>query len=159
MTNAPELVIDETNFDKHFFDVRRHAPKRGQVIARFTAVADLVDGRLKRDLIDLLKNTEKALPATNVMRKLGCCTEADSYRVCIEMTKDLLSGMSDDEVAEKVYEYHLESFYYTDPSNVPTDDPHWSTITMLNLNEFVDQAGTKLQSKWKFEDKKKEESV
>lgn len=147
-----ELVIDETNFHEHFFDVRQHTPKRGQVMARFTAIAQLVDGQLKRDLINLLRNTEKAIPATNVMRKLGCATEGEATRVCIELAQDMLAGLSDDEVAQKVHEYQLESFYYTQPENVPQDDPHWSTIALLNLDEFVDKAGTKLESNWKFVD-------
>ncbi len=153
-----ELVIDDSNFHEHFFDVRHSAPKRGQVIARFVAVAQLVDGQLKRDLINLLRNTEKAIPATNVMRKLGCATESEATRICIEMTRDMLAGLTDDEVAAQVYEYQLESFYYTVPENVPPADPHWSTITIMNLGEFTDKAGTKLESNWKFVDEKGEKT-
>jgi hypothetical protein len=145
-----ELVIDEKNFSQYFRDVRRNKPERGDVIARFVAEAELVDGQLKRDLISLLKLADKAIPATNVMRKLGCATEGDANRVCREMCEDLCHGMSDDEVVAKVYGYQLEAFFYVRKEYVPTSDPHWSIISILNLDEFVDAAGDKLDFNWNF---------
>lgn len=154
MANSPsdELVIDETNFAEHFHDVRQSKPKKGQVVARFTAVAELVDGGMKRDIMNLLKNTTKAIPASNVMRKLGCATEVESLKVCRAMVTDYLAGLGDEEVAAKPYEYQLETFYYTDLGNVPEDNPRWSVISLLNLDEFVDRAGRKLDSSWKILD-------
>jgi hypothetical protein len=29
-------------------------------------------------------------------------------------------------------------YYYTDPENVPKDDPHWTIIELLNLKEHLD---------------------
>lgn len=43
-----ETVIDESNFNEYFFDVRKHGPKRNQIMARFSAVAEFVDGQMKR---------------------------------------------------------------------------------------------------------------
>jgi hypothetical protein len=43
------VEITAENFDSYFFDVRKNGPKKGQVMAKFSAVAELVDeGRLKR---------------------------------------------------------------------------------------------------------------
>jgi hypothetical protein len=76
-----ELVIDESNFDQYFFDLRRHTPKKGQIIACYTTMAELIEGDEKGHLIDLLFKKDKALPATQVMRKLFCADEKDSLRV------------------------------------------------------------------------------
>ncbi len=131
-----DLVIDEKNFDQYFFDVRRHEPKDGQVLARFTAVADLVEGDMKRDLIYLLREVKGGgESAQRVMRKLGGATEKDSYRVLKEMGLDLLSGMSKEEVMAKPYTYQCEFFYYADPMHVPVNDPHWSVIRIVKAKK------------------------
>lgn len=140
-----ELVIDDTNFDQYFFDVRMNSPKRGQVMARYAAMAEFVGGRLKKDIIDLIVNRDKAEAATRVMQKLGCAVERDSIRVVKEIAKDLASGMTPQEVEDKPYKYNVEVFYYTQKEYVPTDDPHWSLIALKNLDEFLDAAGNKLQ--------------
>jgi hypothetical protein len=70
-----------------------------------------------------------------VMRKLLFASEVDAYRVPRLMAEDLLSGMTEDEVAEKPYKYTLEMFFYTKPENLPKDDPHWSLISLLNVDE------------------------
>lgn len=137
-----ETIIDEANFEQFFFDVRRHKPKRGQVMARYTAMAEFVDGMMKKNIIDLL-HKDKAEAAVAVMRKLGCATERDSIRVVREVCDDIVSGMDLGEVERKAYRYQLESFYYTDKGNVPADDPHWSVINVRNMDEFLDAANRK----------------
>lgn len=134
--NLEELVIDESNFDQYFFDVRKHKPQKGQVMAKYTACAELVDGRLKRDLIDLLLyHKEGGGAASKVMRKLGGSNDRDAYRITREMAEDLVAGMTVDQVAEKPYSFILEHFFYTQKELVPKDDPHWSTIEILNFVE------------------------
>lgn len=139
-----ELVIDETNFEKYFFDVRRFKPERGQIMARFGACADFIDGMMKKNIIELLKK-DKALAAIQVMRKLGCATEKDALRICKEVCTDLFNGMSEDEVEKKPYRYEMESFYYTKKEYVPLDNPHWSVISVRNLDEFLDANNNKLK--------------
>ena len=141
---SAEIVIDESNFTQHFRDCRTHRPERGDVMAKYTAVAEFVDGRMKQDIIDLLVNHEKAYAATQVMRKLGCATEFDSIRVCKEMAEDLASGMTPEEVERKVYEYRMEAFYYTKRENIPVDDPHWTVISIANLDSFLDKDNNKV---------------
>ncbi len=144
-----ELVIDEANFDSYFHDVRMNKPRRGQIMARYAATAEFCDGRLKRDVVGLILNKDKAVAATNVMRKLGCATQKDSIRICREIAADLVSGMTEEEVCEKVYKFGFEAFYYTKKEFVPVDDPHWSVISLKNLDEFLDGA----QNKYKISSK------
>lgn len=132
--NDDGVIIDETNFHEYFFDVRKHKPKTGQVMARFEAIAELTDGQIKRDLVYLLSQGDKGGQSSQkVMRKLGGATEADSIRIPKEITGDLLSGMSVEDVCAKPYKYHLETFYYTEKQNVPKDDPHWSIISLKKI--------------------------
>lgn len=144
-----EEIIDESNFNEHFFDVRLHKPQRGQIMARYAAVAEFVNGRLKKDIIDLIYAKNKPEAATRVMRKLGCAAERDAIRVCREIARDLVAGLTPQEVEEKIYKYTIEVFYYTFKENVPVGDPHWSTISLKNLDEFLDAADNKLRMKTK----------
>jgi len=131
-----EIQIDEKNFSDYFKDVRTEFMGRGDVMAQYTASAELVEGNEKRQIISLLKDTEGKMEATaQVMRKLLFARELDAYRVPRMMAEDMLSGMDEDEVAAKPYKYTLEMFFYTKPEHVPKDDPHWSTISILNLEE------------------------
>ena len=54
-----ELVIDESNFTEYFKDCRIHRPERGDVMAKYTAIAEFVDGAMKKDVIHLLLNHDK----------------------------------------------------------------------------------------------------
>lgn len=128
-----ELVIDETNFAEHFHDARRFAPKPGEVLAKFRAVAEFVDGKGKQDIIYLLK-IGKAQQAAEVMKKIHGALEPDCYRVCREICVDLLS-MSEEEVEKKPYEYQLEFLYYTKREFVPKSDPRWELIPLLKVDE------------------------
>jgi hypothetical protein len=102
-------------------------------LAKFAAVALFGNGPEKRHLIEVLKSG-KAEAAAMVMRKFHCAKEPDCYRVCQEICEDLISGMSEDEVAEKDYQFILEVFYYTKREYVPKNDPHWETINVLKFN-------------------------
>ena len=134
-----EIEITEDNFAEYFFDVRQHEPKRGQIMARYMAKADFIDGRMKRDVINLLKTHKNAgNTAPQVMRKLGLAIEEDSIGICREIAEDLVNGMSEDEVAEKAYPFTVECFFYTEKSNVPAADPHWDIVSIKNLDKFLD---------------------
>lgn len=130
-----ELVITEENFDKYFFDVRKHNPQKGQIMVVYRAMAKLVKGPEKKQLIDLLCQTDKAVAASQVMKKLLFACEEDSVRVPLEIVNDLKTGFSIDKVLKKPYKYKIEIFYYTWPECVP-NDPHWESISLLNLSDF-----------------------
>jgi hypothetical protein len=135
-----DIEITEENFSSYFRDVRNSSPEKGEIIAQYSATAEFVEGNEKRQIISLLTSTENKMEATaQVMRKLLYASELDAYRVPRMMAEDILSGMSEDEVAQKPYKYTLEMFFYTKPENMPKNDPHWSTISVLNLDEFLDK--------------------
>lgn len=141
MNETEEVVIDSSNFSEYFFDVRRNRPKPGQIMAKFSAVAVFGPGPEKQDLIKVLRR-DKAKAAALVMRKIHNAREPDCYRVCAEMCEDLLSGMTDEEVENKEYEFVLEAFYYTQREHVPKNDRHWETIELLNAVEFDEETKT-----------------
>ena len=146
---SDELIINESNFTQYFRDCRTSQPERGDIIACWTGVAEFIEGRMKKDIMDLLSNKEKAFAATQVMIKLGRATQKDAIRICKEITSDLISGMSQEEVEKKSYEYTIELFYYTKKEYIPLNDPHWSTIGIENLDEFLDQANQRIKIKSK----------
>jgi hypothetical protein len=142
VTTDDEVVINETNFDQYFFDIRKHKPQRGQVIARYAAVAHFVDGQLKRNVIDVLRGMENGgATAVKVLKKMGGASDRHSMKLAREMTQDLISGMTVDQVAAKEYPYDVEFFWYTEKKHIPTNDPHWSCISIRNLDDFLDKDG------------------
>lgn len=143
-----QIEITEKNFNNYFKDLRKSTPEKGEVIALYSASAEFVEGNEKRQIISLLKSTENKMEATaQVMRKLMFASELDAYRVPRAMAEDLLSGMTDDEVAKKPYKYVLEMFFYAKPENVPKDDPHWSIISVLNLDSFLENKDVRVTSR------------
>jgi dolichyl-phosphate-mannose--protein O-mannosyl transferase len=133
------LVITEENFGEYFFDIRTHKPQRGQVMACYTATAEFLDGMEKRNIMAMLQGGGKVESICQVMRKLLHAHDADAIRVPRQITEDLIAGMSHDEIAKKKYRYTVEVFFYTQPEYIPTDDPHWSSVSLLNLNQFIDK--------------------
>jgi hypothetical protein len=132
-----EVEINESNFSEYFKDIRRSKPEKGEIIAKYSAIAEFVDGGEKRQIISLLTDTENKMEATvQIMRKLLFASEIDAHKVPRLMAEDLLAGMTADEVAKKSYKYTLEMFFYTKPGHVPKDDPHWCSISVLNLDEL-----------------------
>jgi hypothetical protein len=143
---SEEIQIDESNFAEYFKDVRKNPISKGEVIAQYTAVAELVDGLEKKQLISLLVGTDDKMEATaQVMRKLLFASEIDSYRVPRMIAEDMLSGLTHEEVCLKPYKYTLEMFFYARPEHVPKDDPHWSVISVLNSDVFFDNIDTTSQ--------------
>lgn len=141
METLENIIIDNTNFFQYFRDCKTSKPEKGDVLARWTGIAEFIDGRMKKDIIDLLLNKDnKVQAAIQVMRKLGGATEKEAIRVCKEISKDILAGMSLEDVEKKSYEYQIELFYYAKPQYVPQNDKHWSLIGIDNLDNFLDQA-------------------
>lgn len=137
MSEQEETEINSSNFGSYFADVRHFLSKKGDVIARFRAVAELIDGFEKREMIELLKKPNSARAVSQMMRKLANAMEPDTYSVPIAMAKDILAGMSDDEIAKKPYEYTIELFYYAQPEYVPKDDLNWTIISIVNAKDYI----------------------
>ena len=124
------------NFDEYFFDIRKFKPQKGQVIACYSAVAYLEDGADKRQLVSLLMQEDKAVAATAVMRNLFLASQEDSFRIPREIAEDLCV-MDEDAVGRKPYKYTVQMHFYALPEHIPVDDPHWSMITLVNMESFV----------------------
>lgn len=116
-----------------FFDTRKHKPQKGQVLASFRASAEFVDGLGKRDIINLLK-TDKSHQAVQLMKKAHCVVEPDCYRICREIAEDLLT-MTDEEVEKKSYEMVVNYTFWAKKEDVPTDDPRWSMLPVVEFDK------------------------
>ena len=126
--------IDASNFNEYFFDARKHGPKKGQIMAKFSAPAYFGKGQAKQDIMRLLMKN-KAKEAAQVMNKIHCAVEPDCYRVCREICEDFISGMSYKEIEEKDYEFVLEMVYYTNREHIPENDPNWTTLSVIQYDE------------------------
>src|SRR4051812_8079661 len=123
-------------FEAKFFDIRKHKPKPGQILAQYRAVAHFVDDWVKRNVIKVLQGEAGAETAQKVLHNMCGALEEDSIRVPLEMAKDLAAGMSVDEVAKKEYRMIIQYNYWTERDNVPKDDPHWLTIDIINTDDI-----------------------
>ena len=120
-----------------FFDVRTHQPQKGQALCCYSAMAELINGVDKEELLALLCS-DRVIPASQMMLKMFHACEADSIRVPKEIVQDLLEGFSFQQVLKKKYKYKLEMFFYAAPEDVPIDS-HWSIISLLNLDDFLEK--------------------
>jgi len=133
-TPEDELVIDDSNFEEYFFDVRTNKPKPGQVLACYDAIAEFIDGNLKQDIIQLLlQNNRAGETAPRLMQKLAGATVETSMSVVKEMLNDMIAGMPPSEVARKPYEFHCQHFYYTQKEYLPDNDPHWWSSCLIDV--------------------------
>jgi hypothetical protein len=132
-----DTQIDKHNFSQYFFNIRDHKPQKGQVLARFRAVCELVSedqNDEKRFLIKLLQRPNSVQSAISMMTKVFYADHESAYRVPTEIAQDLIAGMSEDEVAEKSHEYMGEFYYYVLPQYVPQDDPQWTIINIIGTD-------------------------
>jgi hypothetical protein len=133
------LVIDDKNFDQYFFDIKKHRPQKGQVLARYAAVAELTDKFPKGALVDMLVHNPKAPELVpKVLRNMCHVLEKDATRLALEMANDLVAGMTESEVISKSYRMQIELFFWAKPEYVPRDDPHWSCVEIINSLEEND---------------------
>ncbi len=129
-----DIEITQKNFEEYFFDVRKHRPKPGQIMAKYTAVAEFVGPQGKRDIMKLM-TMDKAHAACQVMTKLHGAKAPGNYRVCREIAEDMLTGMSEQEIIDKPYDFVVEFFFYTQREYVPKGNPHWETIQLLKYDQ------------------------
>lgn len=136
---SEEVVINEDNFSEYFFDARTHKPQRGQCMAIYTAVAELVDGQLKRDVVYLLSSTPKVSESIQLLRKIALMNEEDAISICLDIARRLHEGQTSDVICEHPHEYKFEAGYYTNKEHIPTDDKHWAMVELTNLEEFIEE--------------------
>lgn len=131
-----EIIIDETNFSQYFKDCRTTKPEKGDVMVSWNGMAELVEGRLKEDLVDFLLYKDKLNPAINLISRLGFATQKSSVSLCKEICNDALNGMDHDSILKKSYKYQIEVFYYTKKEFVPKDDPNWKVINLSFVTDL-----------------------
>lgn len=125
--------IDENNFAEHFFDARIKQAKPGQILAKYTAIAEFVAGQPKRDIIWLLR-ADKAKETSQVMRRIHGAKEPWCYSVPRQMAEDMLHGLTDQEIEEKPYKMVIEFLFWTNRECIPPNDPHWETLPVLQID-------------------------
>lgn len=137
-----DLIIDDSNFDQYFTDVKKAGPKKNQIMARYISKAELISGEEKEYLIDiLLTNPMGAEMAVQIAKNAFSAQEGDAIKLCKAIAKDLVDGMSKQQVLDKPYPYTFEKFYWTHEEYVPKDNPHWQAIkiTILNDHEKIEE--------------------
>lgn len=139
-----DLVIDEKNFDQYFRDVKKSKPQRGDVMAVYKATAELASGNLKEQIVDALCTDDiGAKKAIQLLMKLGQTNRREATRLIKNVCADLFAGMPKSSVMAKSYTYVFEMFFYTKKEYIPENDVHWETVTMKNLDEFLDKSQNK----------------
>lgn len=128
---SDEIIIDDSNFHLYFFDIGKYKPKKGHVLARYTAMAEFVSGDVKDFVVAALMNNSMGAEMSSQVMKHHChATDEYASLVPLQIAEDLRSGMTPEEVKAKSYRFQIEYFYWTEPENIPTDDVHWEMITI-----------------------------
>lgn len=128
---SEEIIIDESNFHEHFFDITKFKPKKGQVLARYTAMAEFVEGDVKDFVVGALLNNPLGAEMSSKVMKHHChATDEYASLIPLQIAEDLKNGDTPEEVKKKAYRFQIEYFYWTAPENIPTDDVHWEMITV-----------------------------
>ena len=130
-------MITEDNFTEFFHKAgSNYKPLKGQVLARFCCMADLVDGEIKKSIIDYVaKNSEKHFEmAGRILTRIINCSEKDSERVLNEIKSDL-SKIDIDKVYEKPYRFMLEQLYWTKMEHIPVS-PNWSLVDVVYGTDY-----------------------
>jgi hypothetical protein len=131
-----EIVIDENNFSQYFRDARTSKPESGDILVFYKSGAELMNGELKEQMIYALYHEKiGAQKAIQLFMKLGGATHHESIKVVKAMNDDLMSGMTNEEVLNKSYEFILQLSFYTKKEYVPKNDPHWEVIQLKNFVE------------------------
>lgn len=139
MNEEKDIVIDESNFNEYFFDVKKHGPQKGQIMARYIAKAELMRGQYKECIIDLLMtNPMGAEMSVQIAKNSFAAQEMEAINLCKAITADLVNGKSKDEVLDTPYKYTLEKFFWTKEEYVPKNDPHWQVIKVYICNNEQD---------------------
>lgn len=127
-------IIDDDNFSEYFKDVSSHKPERGECLAIFRSMAELVNGEIKQDVLQAVTtNMYGGQGAVQTLIKKCNMSYKEALRVCKEICQDRLN-MSDDEVLEKPYKFLFEKQYYTKKEYVPKDSPHWEVVGLRNID-------------------------
>jgi hypothetical protein len=128
-----KIVIDENNFAQHFKEAGKFPPDKGDSMAIFRACAEFVDGDIKRDVVNKLKQTDGgARFAIQILMKKCNMSYRESIKICKEVCKDLES-MSEEDVLNKPYKFLYENKYFVKKELVPENNPHWELVNLKSV--------------------------
>lgn len=140
--DVEELIIDENNFSEYFRDAFKFPPKEGDILVRYRAKADFINGEDKKDVVYQLSNSSfGARSAIQIIKKLGKTNEKEAVSVAKRICEDLYGGMKEEEVLAKPYSYLFEMMFFAKKEHIPADDEHWECITITNLDEYLKKKG------------------
>ena len=126
-------VFSPENFPKYFREVGRSKPEKGESLVIFRSPAELVDGDVKKDVIEhMLENDFGAQHGIQVLMRNCSMSYADAMRVCKEICADMLV-MEKEAVMNKAYKFVFEKQYYANKKYVP-EDPRWEIVTLKLVN-------------------------
>lgn len=118
-----------------FLDARKNSPRPDDVMARFRAIGEFVEGEDKNRVIDFIKsNPVGADMAVKTLRHRCGAVHLDAAKVALEIAEDLNSGMPEEDVKNKPYKMEIEMFFYCKKEDVP-ESPHWDTLPIVNLTK------------------------
>jgi hypothetical protein len=147
IVESAELVIDEKNFSEYFRDASKFPPRKNDVLVRYRAIANFINGDDKKDVVFQLSSSSfGAKSAIQIVKKLGKTNEKEALSVVKRICEDLYGGMKEEEVLAKPYSYVLEMFFFADKEHVPKDDKHWDCLTINNLDEYLKKKGSCLET-------------
>lgn len=132
-----ELIIDKSNFSQYFKEISGYKPEKDDIMACYTTKAKFVSGELKKDIIDSVEGNVHS--SIKILQKIAKARYMDAIKILKEIIIDILSGKTKEEIENKEYEYTAEFFYYTKKEYVPEDDPHWSTLKLYKIDNFLEK--------------------
>jgi hypothetical protein len=131
---ADDVIIDDSNFEQYFKDASKHRPEKGECLAIFKSMAELVNGDIKQEVILAVTTNEYGgQGAVQTLMKKCNMSYKEALRVCKEICQDCTT-LSEQEVLDKPYKFLFEKQYYTHKDFVPKDNPHWQVVGLKNIS-------------------------
>ena len=128
------IIIDDSNFEEYFKDASKHRPEKGECLAIFRSMAELVNGDIKQEVILAVTTNEYGgQSAVQTLIKKCNMSYKEALRVCKEICQDC-TKLSDQEVLDKPYKFLFEKQYYANKDYVPKDNPHWQIVGLKNIS-------------------------
>lgn len=138
-----DVEINESNFHEYFSDARTTKPKQGQILAKYVAVADFIEGDHKQHVIDLLKKG-RVTESVQVLTRIHGAKVPWCYKVLRDMCEDLLK-YSTPYVEKNPYEMVVEYLFWANPEHVPKNDQHWQTLNVIEYDSETNEYRSKIE--------------
>lgn len=115
--------------------IQHKNPEIGEYLVIFTCVAELVDSKIKQDILRLLTlGKNEVEDAISILEKHAGCTNLEATKLAHTLCTELSSGKDRQEILNTPHEFIARVFYYGKPEDVPLEDKRWS-IHPLNFTD------------------------